>query len=83
MERSCLHLGNGKVLGRVKGTLSAGAELYQSVLPKTVGNSLQLKSLHKQSMNYLIITAASAFSTIQKEKKKAKEAENFLGRGPC
>lgn len=80
-ERRSLHLGNGKILRNVKSALSARVELYQSVLLKAMGNSLQFKSPRKLNMNHLNITAASVFSIIQ-QTYLAKGTENLVGRGP-
>lgn len=81
MERRCLHLGNGKILRNVKSALSAHVELYQSVLLKTMGNSLQFKNPQKLNMNHLNITAVPVFSIIQ-QTYLVKGTENLVGRGP-
>lgn len=81
MKRRSLHLGNGKNLENMKSALSAHVELYQTVLLKTTGNSLQFKSPDKLNMNHLNITAAPVFSIIQ-QTYLAKGTENLVGRGP-
>lgn len=56
-------------------------EKYQSVLLKTVVNSLLFKNPHELNMNHLSITAAPVFGIIQ-QTYSAKGTENWIGRGP-
>lgn len=54
-------------------------EKYQSVLLKTVVNSLLFKSLHELNMNHLSITDAPVFGFI-KQTYSAKGTENWVGK---
>lgn len=65
----------------MESVLSDHVELFQLVLHKTMGYSLQFKCPQKLNMNLLNTTAASVFSIIQ-QTYLVKGTKNLVGRGP-